>query len=86
MPRLGTPRDYWPRPVAVAQDGPIAVMQDDLRLRVFDLEQRRELGQVTWTSGQAHSVAVSAALSLVLVLGSSSDTGTQPVVTAYRFR
>ena len=86
--RPGTPRNFRPRPVAVAQDGAIAVMQDDLRLRVFDIEQRRELGQITWDSGPPHSVAVSAAQSVLVVLNvdMSGKDGAQAVATAYRFR
>jgi hypothetical protein len=83
VPRPGTPHNARPQPVVVAHDGAIAVTRDDFRLRVFDLEQHRELGQLTVTNGYAGSIAVSAALSLMMV---QVSTDSQPVVTAYRLR
>jgi hypothetical protein len=86
-PRPGSPRDAEGVGPAWAHDGTIAVGQDGRRLRVFDLEQRRELAQVALDSA-VDGVTVSAASSLVVIETHDrpDDGPSRVVLTAYRFR
>jgi hypothetical protein len=86
-PRPGSPRDAEGVGPAWAHDGTIAVGQYGRRLRVFDLEQRRELAQIPLDSA-VDGVTVSAALSLVVIETHDrpEDGPSRVVLTAYRFR
>lgn len=76
-PATGQARSVQPRQV-LATDGPLAVVYEDNRLRVFDAAARSELGSIEFGGDkEPPAVTLSAAARLLLV---QADT----VLTAYR--
>lgn len=72
--------------VAWGRDGDLAVAQQDDALRVFDVAQRRELGQVALRGAVLKSVAVSASRRLLLVKTLVSSDGQPPSIVLQAWR
>lgn len=86
LPRPGERTDASPTRVAWAQDGALAVAQQEDQLRVFDVEQRRELGQVALHGAVVQGAVVSASRRLLVVKTLVVADGQPPSihVTAWR--